>query len=641
MDVDDTTVGALVSFIQTQKLPEEQYAAVKVGLKEITILVGHVAHIKCKVPPKMNTSDSVLRFEPAHDTAQLETLSVGAGLLKVHQMNRPFIKVPVSNHSKHDVTLSSLTVLGSIEPITKVIETDYPKTDKQNQSENIDLSSNPSHEQAPPPTADPWHPPVDISHLTDEQQKEVKQMLVEDSGAFARDDGDIGNIPSLQMTINLKDNIPVQKSYTSIPKPLYQEVKQYVEELLARGWIVKSKSPFAAPVVCVRKRDGTLRLCIDYRLLNQKTAPDRHPLPRIQDFLDTLGGNSWFTILDQGKAYHQGYMAEGSRHMTAFTTPWGLYEFVRIPFGLCNAPAAFQHSMEEMLVTLRDDCCIPYLDDILCYSKSFTDHVAAVRNVLRALQGHGPIQWTCDHQCILEQLVDILSHPPVLAYPDFEVPFILHTDASQKGLGAVLYQRQGGLLKVIAYGSRTLSPAEKNYNLHSGKLEFLALYWAVCVKFRDYLFYAPHFTIYTGNNPLTYVMSKAKLNAAGHRWVGDLADFRFSIRYRPGKVNVDADTLSRLPLDIDTYVGKCTEELDRDGIRDTWEGSVAAKKHDVAYVAAINLAQSAEPQDKPSLPAISQHELIRAQRQDTPISETIKLKQTKTVLTNKDRNSAK
>ena len=104
-----------------------------------------------------------------------------------------------------------------------------------------------------------------------------------------------------------------------------------------------------------------------------------------------------------------------------------------------------------------------------------------------------------------------------MAYPKCNEPFLLHTDTSETGLGAMLYQEQNNQLRVIAYGSRTLSPLEQNYHLHSGKLEFLALKWAVCDQFRDYLYYAPSFQVYTDNNPLTYVLTMAKLNATGLR----------------------------------------------------------------------------------------------------------------------------
>uniref|UniRef100_A0A8C5WDF6 Gypsy retrotransposon integrase-like protein 1 n=1 Tax=Leptobrachium leishanense TaxID=445787 RepID=A0A8C5WDF6_9ANUR len=485
------------------------------------------------------------------------------------------------------------------------------------------------------------------------------------------------------MHITLKDTTLVQKTYMSVPKPLHQEVKEYVQDLLNRGWITQSRSSYSSPVVCVRKKDGSLRLCCDYRELNRKSVPDRHPFnPRIQDMLDSLSGNSWFSVLDQGKAYHQGFLDTESRPLTAFITPWGLYQWVRIPFGLSAAPAEFQRSMEECLSGLRDDICQPYLDDNLVHSSTFEDHLKHVQTVLQRYQQHGvkltprkcelfkrkvrflgkmvsgegytmdpaeiaPVQklkekkpetigdlrkmfgflsyyrsyipnfsrtakplyellslteserngkdtvsvqerapqvkkkgrttkqqghlpsrrsisWTNCHQEILNQLIDYLLKPPVLGYVDFTQPFVLHCDASQEGLGAVLYQRQGGKMVVIAYGSRTLTPPEKNYHMHSGKLEFLALKWAICERFRDYLYHACSFVVYTDNNPLTYILTTAKLNATGHRWVAQLADFNFTIRYRPGKSNADADGLSRMPLEINNYMNQCTEELKRD-----------------------------------------------------------------------------
>ena len=133
---------------------------------------------------------------------------------------------------------------------------------------------------------------------------------------------------------------------------------------------------------------------------------------------------------------------------------------------------------------------------------------------------------------------------PILAYPNYQLPFILHTDSSTDGLGAVLYQKQDGKQRVIAYASRSVSKAESNYPAH--KLEFLALKWAVCEKFHEYLYGSKPFEVYTDNNPLTYVLTSAKLDACGQRWVAKLANYNFSIKYRCGVSNTEADALSRI-----------------------------------------------------------------------------------------------
>ena len=170
------------------------------------------------------------------------------------------------------------------------------------------------------------------------------------------------------------------------------------------------------------------------------------------------------------------------------------------------------------------------------------------------------IHWGPDQQEAFETLQRLCTESPILAYADFKAPFILHTDASGDGLGAVLYQVQEGKQRVIAYASRSLTKSERNYPVH--KLEFLALKWAITDKFHEYL-YGSQFQVYTDNNPLTYVQTTAKFDATGHRWVAALSNYTFSILYKPGKGHKDADALSHIrwpdtmELDVQTVQAVC------------------------------------------------------------------------------------
>ena len=154
--------------------------------------------------------------------------------------------------------------------------------------------------------------------------------------------------------IPLLDTTQVKASYNSIPSPLYQEVKDFLADLIGNDFI--QKSSYSSPMVCVRKRNGTLRQCIIYRKLNNKTAKQAKPIRRIQDTLNQLAGSQWFTVLDQGKATTRG-ISESSKPVIAFVTPWGLYESNRIPFGLTGAPGRFQKYMNEILNDNRDRFC--------------------------------------------------------------------------------------------------------------------------------------------------------------------------------------------------------------------------------------------------------------------------------------------
>ena len=142
-----------------------------------------------------------------------------------------------------------------------------------------------------------------------------------------------------------------------------------------------------------------------------------------------------------------------------------------------------------------------------------------------------------------------LNQPPVLCYPDFSKPFIIRSDASKQGLGAILCQEQeSGDVRVVSYGSRTMQKAEENYSTH--KLEFLALYWAATKQFHHYLYGAPHFTVTTDHNPLTYVQTSGKLDAVGYRWMAELGTYNFDVSYKPERLNNDVDALLLCPLQV-------------------------------------------------------------------------------------------
>ena len=160
-------------------------------------------------------------------------------------------------------------------------------------------------------------------------------------------------------------------------------MKYYIEDLLNKQWIIHSYSEYSSPVVAVRKQDVTICLCYDYRKLNQKAIPDTHSLLRIQYVIDNFGGNKFFSLLEQSKAYHQLHLDPESRRYTAFITPWGFSERVQVTFGLMNAPACFQRFMEQCLDGYRDDFVIPYLDDLLIYSSSFDEHLQHLKLIFQ------------------------------------------------------------------------------------------------------------------------------------------------------------------------------------------------------------------------------------------------------------------
>ena len=155
------------------------------------------------------------------------------------------------------------------------------------------------------------------------------------------------------------------------------------------GVIVKSNSEYASPLVVVKKGTGEIRLCVDYRQLNNKTIKDAYPIPRIDDSLEALGGAKVFSSFDLKSAYHQIKIVKEDQFKTAFSSPWGLYEFTRMPFGLTNAPATFQRVISNLFRSEMYKFVVCYLDDILVYSKTWKEHLGHIEVVMMRLEEAG------------------------------------------------------------------------------------------------------------------------------------------------------------------------------------------------------------------------------------------------------------
>jgi len=192
------------------------------------------------------------------------------------------------------------------------------------------------------------------------------------------------------LQINLeKDSYPLVGTIYSLSKFEQETLKEFIDENLTNGFIRSTSSPHGAPVLFIKKKDGSLQLCVDFRGLNRITKKDRYPLPLISDLLDSSHKARIYTKIDLRHAYHLVRIAKGDEWKTAFRTHYGAFEWSVMPFGLTNAPAAFQHFMNDVFSDLLDVCVVVYLDDILIYSDDITQHRSHVKEVLKRLRKAG------------------------------------------------------------------------------------------------------------------------------------------------------------------------------------------------------------------------------------------------------------
>ncbi|KAI3811029.1 hypothetical protein L1987_20744 [Smallanthus sonchifolius] len=433
-------------------------------------------------------------------------------------------------------------------------------------------------------------------------QKDVKKKSIQDipiirdfPEVFPEDLSGLPPVRQVEFRIDLMPGAnPVARAPYRLAPSEMQELASQLQELSDKGFIRPSHSPWGAPVLFVKKKDGSFRMCIDYRELNKLTIKNRYPLPRIDDLFDQLQGSTCFLNIDLRSGYHQLRVQEDDIPKTAFRTRYGHYEFMVMPFGLTNAPAVFMDLMNRVCKPYLDKFMIVFIDDILIFSKTKADHEEHLRLEVQFL-GHivndkgihvdpakietvknwnapkpptevgsflglvgyyrrfisnfftvpltalthksKTYEWGPKQEEAFQTLKQKFCNAPILTLPDGNDDLVVYCDASNQGLGCVLMQRG----KVIAYASRQLKIHEKKYTKHD--LELGAVVFALKI-WRHYL-YGTKCVVFTDHKSLQHIFNQKELNMRQRRWVELLNDYDCKILYHPGKANVVADALSR------------------------------------------------------------------------------------------------
>ena len=241
--------------------------------------------------------------------------------------------------------------------------------------------------------------------LRGEEREKLRNLLSEFSDVF---DESLGHTNILAHEIDTGNNTPIKQHPHRSLYAHREESERQINEMLEKGIICESTSPWSSPIILVKK-DGEMRFCVDYRKLNSVTVGHAHPLPRVDDILDSLGNSQYFSTIDLKSAYWQISVNERDRHKTAFVTQPGLFEFNRMPFGLVNAPTTFQRAMDLVLSGLSYLICLCYLDDVIVFGRDFNEHYDRLKMVLERLRSHN-LRAKLEKCTIAARQVSFLGH---------------------------------------------------------------------------------------------------------------------------------------------------------------------------------------------------------------------------------------